>query len=122
MSMETDNISKEELRKLLESRTALGGKVQDLLKHDGFLILKAVFENFVRDIKNKDNYLSLEDFRADRKAIEIVQGILEELKGFVNDAELAASQVQQLIDSEDSTPSLLSLEGEGMEEGQSTEY
>lgn len=120
MSIESGNIKTDEYRKLLERKASFGAKIQEFINSDGFKILKAVFYNFEQDVKNKTTYTTLEEFKADRKALEIVQGLFGELDSLVNNAEQAQEHINQLIEAESSTPSLLSLDGEGTdnEEGQ----
>lgn len=108
------------LKNLLNHKVGLGVKVQQLLDSDGFLILKVIFKNLENDIRDKDDYKSLEDFKADRRAVKIIKDALSELESCVGDAEQASLELKKLIEAESSTPSLLSLDGEGMdnEEGQ----
>lgn len=121
MFQESDKINLTDFKKLQGQKIELGAKVQELVKSDGFKLLLALLYNSEKDIKDKVDYKTLEDFRADRKAIEIVRGWMAELDKMIQDGELAADQIQKLIESEDSTPSILSLDGEGIDDGQSAE-
>lgn len=118
MEENSDSISTTKYQKLLENKVGLGTKIKEFLDSEGFLVLRAIFYNFEQDVKNKDAYQSLEDFKADRKALRIVNGLFGELDSMVNNAEQAAAELEKLIATESSTPSLLSLDGEGMEDGQ----
>ena len=109
------------LKSILEKKVGIGEKIRQLVDSDGFLILKAIFKNFENDTLAKDDYKTLEEFKAERKALRIVQGMLNNLSSYIGEADQAYSELKKLIEAECSTPSLLSLDGEGMdnEEGQS---
>lgn len=122
MSMNTDKINIESLKKALELRGELGEKVRSMLDSPGFKVLQAVFYNFVNDEKERDDFETLEDFRASRKAIKIIQGLFAELDNMVEDSTQAQSQLSKLIEDESLTPSILSLEGEGIDEDQLSDF
>ena len=112
--MDTSTIDIEKVKKILDNRVALGATVRSFIDHAGFQVLKALFYNFKEDIKNKASYTTIHEFRTDRRAIKLVEGLFIELEGMVNDAEQAASELQKVITTESATPSLLSLDGEGL--------
>lgn len=122
MSVQPDKIDLAKYKESLEKAATLGAKVQEFVSSEGFLVLKAVFYNRVKAIKNKDSYQTLEDFRADRSAVKIIQEMFDELVAMVNNGEQAEAEIKKLIDSESSTPPSLSLDGEGEEEGQLSEF
>ena len=64
----------------------VGGAIEALQKSEGWQILMKLYEQRKQEIKDKEDYATLEDFRADRRALEIVEGILVELDDFVSDA------------------------------------
>lgn len=120
MSIESAKIEVSEYEKLLEKKVTLAGKVQEFTRTDGFLILKAVFYNFEQDIKNK-RQPTWETYNAKMEAIEIVKGLFNELDSILQDGEQAHNEIKKLIETERSTPSFLSLDGEGTEDGQQSE-
>lgn len=108
------------LKALLAKKIELGDKIRGFVESDGFLIIKAIFKNYENDIRSKDDYKNLKEFQADRKALKIVQGMLNDLVSYIGEADQAFSELQKVIEAESSTPSSLSLDGEGTddEEGQ----
>ena len=108
------------LKSVLQKKVDLGVSVQETVASGGYQILKAVFHNFIEDVKAKSDYTTLEAFKSDRKAIEIIQGMFSEFEGFVSNADQAVSELKKITEADSSTPSLLSLDGEGedTEEGQ----
>lgn len=114
----SDTIDVREYQALLERKAQVGDQIRQLLGGDGYLVLKAIIYNFKEDVRQKEDYTTLEDFRADRKALKIIDGLFSELDAMVGDGEQAVAEIQKLIDSEASTPSILSLDGEGTEDGQ----
>ncbi len=116
MQGKKNTISEEDVRKDAEGKLAFARIVEGFVKHKGFKMMLDTFGEKFSEIKNKSDYKTLEDFKADRKAIDIVHEMLEELFGHINDAELAADTLSKLKEAESQTPSLLSVDGEGMEE------
>lgn len=68
----------------------VGGAISSLFKHDGFQIFLALYHRKKKDIMAKDDYETLEAFKGDRKAIEIIDELFEEMKGFIEEADDAA--------------------------------
>jgi len=121
--MRAGDINIAEYRKLLDNRVGLGATVKSLLDSQGFLILKAILHNFKNDVKEKESYQTIHEFRADRKALQIIDGLFGELDALVNNAEQAQAEIQKLIETESPTPSLLTLDGEGSDDGrESTQF
>ncbi len=60
---------------------------------DGWRVFMALYNRKKHEIKETVNYDTLADFKADRTALDIVDGIIEEMEGFKKDAE----EAQQLI-------------------------
>lgn len=63
----------------------LASVVESLVKSDGWCIFLAKWEKEKKAIHLKD-YKTFEEFKADRKAIEIFEGILEDFEGYISDA------------------------------------
>lgn len=107
------------IKQILAQRAELGAKVKQCVESDGFQILKAIFKNYENDTKSV-RYPTFEQYNSKMDALEIVRDLLGQFESFVNDAEQAVSELNKITESESSTPSLLSLDGEGTdnEEGQ----
>lgn len=114
--MAKDIITAEEIRKFTEDEVALGRTVESFLLHNGFKLFMAIYLTERAEILQKEDYKSLEDFKADRKALKIVQTMLDELESYKDKAESAFDRLTKLEKAESQTPSLLSIDGEGTEE------
>lgn len=106
----------EDIRKYEKGKINLGRIVQDFTNHEGFKLLMAIFSTEANEIKHKEDYENIADFKADRKAIEIVRKMLDELQSYIDDSESAIIRLSKLTKAESQTPSLLSVDGEGTEE------
>lgn len=92
--------------------------VEQLLASDGWKIFTALYLLKRQEIHSKDDYPNIESFRGDRAALKIVEGLLDEMKGYIEDATAAAAVLQKVIASqaEDQTPtSILLAEQQGEE-------
>lgn len=87
----------------------IGTAVESLLKHSGWQVFLALFENKKREILKKEDYVSLEDFRADRSALKIVQGIFDLMPTYIEDATEAQLLLKKLTEAENQTPISLML-------------
>lgn len=83
--------------------------VESLQKHDGWKIFLALFVTKKIEIKDREDYDSLEDFRADRRAIGIVEDIIGTFDGYREDATQARTLFDKLADAENQTPTSISL-------------
>ena len=79
----------EEIIKNAEDKKSRARIVEAMLKSPGWEIFKDILGKKFQEIKDKDDYETIEDFRADRKAVEIVSGIVKELEDIVLEAEEA---------------------------------
>ena len=111
-----DKITIDDLRKYDEGKVDIGRTVESFISHNGFELLMTIFLTEIATIKNKDDYRSLEDFKADRRAIKLVKNMLDELQSYVEDSEYAITRLKKFKIAESQTPSLLSVDGEGTEE------
>lgn len=73
----------------------ISAAVVALMKQDGWQIFLTTYAREKDRIKEKDDYATLEDFKADRRAIGIVDTIIETFKGYVEDAEAAAETMRR---------------------------
>lgn len=99
----------------------IASAIQSVFRHDGWQIFLAVFQKEKDEIKERKDYTTLEDFKADRKAIDIIESVIETLSGYIADATEADSLLKTLTDPSQ-TPSksvliLDSLEEHGREQG-----
>lgn len=116
-------INKEELRADAGKQIDRARLAATLLNHAHWKIFLAIFRNKQREIGAKDDYPTLEDFRADRGAIRIVKEMIEELESYVDDSASAEDIIKALNKKADhqTSDSILSLdledEGERAAEG-----
>lgn len=116
-SMDSGKVRVAEMRKVLDNKIALGAAMKQFTEHDGFQVLKALFHNFRMDAVSK-RYSTFKEYEAKMDALDLIDGLFGEIDAMVNDGAQAAEELKKVIDSESSTPSLLSLDGEGSDEGQ----
>lgn len=95
----------------------IANAVESLLRHSGWQVFLALFENKKREILAKDDYANLEDFHADRRALKIVQEMFNQMPGYIEDAESAQLLLKKLTAAENQTPISLMLgdEEDGLE-------
>lgn len=110
------NITKEELEKFDGDIIDKGRTVESFVSHNGWQLLMIIFVSEELRIKNKSDYKTMEDFKADRKALKIVQGMIDELKSYIDDSKEAVIRINALKKAESQTPNLLSVDGEGENE------
>lgn len=82
---------------------ALASACENLLGSDGWQIFLALFHRRKQEIYSRDDYETLADFKGDRKAIEIVEGIIEDMRTFKEDGEAQREYLAHLNDA-DPTP------------------
>ena len=86
----------EEIIKNAEDKKSRARLVEAMLKSPGWEIFEDILDKKFQKIKDKNDYETIEDFRADRKAVEIVSGIVKELKDIVLEAEEADKILDKL--------------------------
>lgn len=96
-------MSEERLKQYTASAGKISSAIQSIIRSDGWMIFLALYKRKKREIMDRDDYATIEEFKADRKAIEIVDGILDEFNGWIEDAEAAAVLLAGLT-GEESTP------------------
>lgn len=89
-------LTADKIKEYSANSARVASAIEGLMRHDGWQIFLALYDRRKEDIRAKADYASLEDFKADRRAIEIVDEIIEEFKGFVADAAEAAAFVAGL--------------------------
>lgn len=89
-------LSPEKIKEYAASTSRIASAIGALVKHDGWIVFMALYERRKKEIRAKDDYASLEEFKADRKAIDIVDGILDTFEGYIKDAGEAAELLQGL--------------------------
>lgn len=89
-------MSAEKIKDYAASTGKISSAVESLMKQDGWQIFLALYEREKQRIREKDDYPSLEAFKGDRAAIEIVESILDTFKGFMQDASEAAILLKDL--------------------------
>lgn len=103
-------ITADEAKAYASKAANIAHAVESLQKHNGWQVFLACFYNKKEEIYAKEDYATIEAFHADRTAIKIVEEILEEFKGFVEDAEGAAEILIKLTESDDQTPVSLAID------------
>ena len=91
-------LSREQIEEYAASTEKIANAVSSLTRHDGWGIFLALVAREFDTIKEKADYEKLEDFKADRRAIEIVETIIETFKGYIEDAETAQTLLAGLRD------------------------
>jgi hypothetical protein len=92
------DLSKEQIEEYAASTEKIANAVVSLTRHDGWGIFMALLEREFAAIKEKSDYAKLEDFKADRAAIAIVEDIIETFKGYIEDAESAQTLLAGLAE------------------------
>lgn len=89
MAGEAENITAEQIAEAKAAREAtiqVGEAIDQMQKSKGWQIFSALLAMRRREIYERGDYTSLEDFKADRKALGIVDHILDDLNGYKSDA------------------------------------
>lgn len=93
---EPAGVSDAQIKEYAENTASLAGIVSQLVQSSGWQIFLALYELRKREIKNKSDYESFEDFKADRRALDIVDGIVQSFEDYQNDAKDAAEALLKL--------------------------
>jgi hypothetical protein len=96
----------------------LGGAIEALERHDGWQIFLGLFHRRKQEIYSRSDYETLDEFKGDRKAIEIVQGIIEEMMTFKEDAEALTHALSTMNQGEEVPRGIMlieAVEGENQE-------
>lgn len=104
----------DDAKKYAADTGAIAKAVESLLGSDGWKIFSALFIHKKREIMARDDYETLDAFKGDRKAIDIVEEILTDLKGYIEDAKGAQAILNKLAE-EDQTSSFILSEQQGEE-------
>ena len=100
---EIGTMSPEKIKDYAISTGKIAAAVESMLRQDGWQIFMALYNRTKNEIKEKNDYASLEDFKADRKALDIVEGVLDVFKGYISDASDAATLLAGLSPEESPT-------------------
>lgn len=110
---------KEKFKTYAGNTAKLASVIESLTRSEGWQVFRAMFERKAQEIKDKTDYGSLEDFKADRRAIQIFEDILMDFEGYIEEHEEAKEVLSKLAADEGQTPGSLvldSVDGEtGME-------
>lgn len=94
--MQIGDLDPERIKDYAAATGKIAQAVESLTRHDGWLIFMALYQREKNRIKEQSNYSTLEDFKADRRAIEIVEAILDEFQGYISDAQGAGDMLAGL--------------------------
>lgn len=97
-------ISSEKAAEYAADTMKVATAVASLFKQEGWQIFRALFEQKKQEVKDKDDYASLEDFKADRRALKTVEDMIGELASYIDDASRARDLFNKIIDAEGQTP------------------
>ncbi len=114
-------INLDRLRPYASDVSKLASSVEQVIKTDGWQIFLALWEIEKREIYHKNDYPTIQDFKADRKAIELFESITERFTGYMADA-MEADVLLKTLTSDSQTPNkhvlmIDSLEEHGREQG-----
>lgn len=114
MAQGKGTISREVLQSLSKGAIDLGRTVESLTSHNGWKVFLALCETKRREVLEKEDYATIEDFHADRRALKIIKETIAELESFVEDADSAIDLLKKFESKAVSqTPeSILSVDGE----------
>lgn len=90
------SISAEQIKEYAAASGKISSALEQLFKLDGWKIFMALYEKRKKEIKDRADYKTIEEFHADRKAIDIVDGILDDFDSYVKDASEAAEALKKL--------------------------
>lgn len=96
MPIDKNTMSVEEVKNFANDVGKISTAVETMVKSDGWQIFLAHFEKIKEEIKDKSDYDTLQSFKADRTALDIVEEIFEEFKGYISDAKEAADLLTAL--------------------------
>lgn len=103
MGDEPGTIDPEKVKDYAAATGKISSAVDSMVRSDGWQIFMALFEREKKAIKDKDDYPSLQDFKADREAIAIVERILDTYQGYIQDAKDAADMMAMMSTEESPT-------------------
>lgn len=107
---ENGRINTDQLRAYTGNVTKLASVIDSLIKSEGWQVFLALFEKEKKEIKEKEDYSTLEQFNADRKAIKIFENILDRMNGYSTDAKEAGELLTKITtEAEGQTPNKGSL-------------
>jgi len=93
---EIGTMSPEKIKEYAAATGRIAAAVESLTRQDGWQIFLLLYARKKQEIKEKSDYPSLEAFKADRAAIDIVESILDQFKGYTQDATDAATLLSGL--------------------------
>lgn len=96
MDGEHTQISTEKAKEYAANLDSVASACESMMKSEGWGLFMALFEIEKRAIKDTEDYATIEEFRADRGAIKIVEAIIEKMRGYISDAQSAAELFQRL--------------------------
>lgn len=86
MAGESGELDLAKIKEYANNASRVGGALEGLFKHEGWQIFLALYWRRKKDIQAKSDYDSLDAFRGDRKALEIIDELIEEMRGFIAEA------------------------------------
>lgn len=92
-------VSEEKIKEYVENTGALAGAIVSMMKSDGWAVFMALYKREKAAIKEREDYTTIEEFKGDRAAIGIIDGILETFEGYIEEAKEAADLLSSSTDS-----------------------
>jgi len=103
MAGEPGTVDPEKVKDYAAATGKISSAVSSMVGSDGWLILMALLKREREAIYEKKDYPTIQDFKADREALDIVDRILDTFKGYVEDAKDAAEMLSKLDEQESPT-------------------
>lgn len=100
----------DEIKKYEREKIDIGRLVKTVTSSEGWKLFLGLYRKKALEVRAKDDYASLEDFRADRRAVTIVRELIDEFLMYEEDAEGASQLLIQLEEAERQTPTPLSFD------------
>ena len=110
MAGEIDKLDHAKIKEYAAASSRIGSAIEALSKHDGWQIFIALYARKKNEIKERRDYEDIVEFRADRKALDIVDALFDEMEGFVTEAGEAAERLSQISPDEGQSRGIMLIE------------
>lgn len=114
---ENDTIDVAKAQEFAGSSAKIASAIDSLKGHDGWKLFLLLMQYRRQEIKDREDYATLSDFQADRKALKIFDEILADFDGYKDQAENAQDLLKKLIErNQDTAEDPMILPGQQGEE------
>lgn len=108
-------ISVEKMQEYVGDVGKVAAAIEALFGSDGWHLFLARFEQRRREIEAKDDYATIDDFHADRRALKLVDELFNELTTYRDDAQRATDLLKSLTAEDQNPRSTVALSTGGAE-------